>query len=462
MDKKFGSAALLAGTAAIIAGTTPATGQGLFGGGPFSFEVQSSLRVNDNLGLDDPSPGVSTLWDNTVTLGFLSETPVSQLRFDVGGTLRTALLPGTPASLAFDDPFAVFGYTLEGPNSRLDIDASYRRVNLSFLDPLSQILDEEELEDTDLIVDDGTRITTNASLRYEGGLTDPFGYGVELGHQGIRYSGTADPGLFDSWTNSAAVFTRFTLSPVAEARVSANWAQYDADDAVMTSRQTLGLTAGLTYEISPITRIDASLGYNYITETTNLPSTTVTTGLNGSFGITREMPNGSAGLVLASTQTTNGRRSSLTANRAMELPTGSLAASLGVSYGPSGDFIPVGSLVYVYAMPRGEITASLRHSASLATGGGDVVTTAASLGYRTEINALSSLSFDADFASVSDLGAADKTTLTSLRAAYSYELTPELDLSAGYEHRIRTETGMARRSSNEVFLVLDYKFDNPE
>lgn len=461
MDKKLGSAALLAGTAAIIAGTAPATGQDLFGGIGVTFGLESTLRANSNLGLDDPSPGFTTLWDNRATLGFYSETPVSELRFDIGGTLRGAALPGLPLSATFDDPFAILGYTWEGASSRFEADASYRKVDLSFIDPLS-LVEGDELDDTDLIIDDGSRITTAARLLFETGLNDPFGFGVEVGHRGLQYAGTTDPGLFDSWTNSASAFTRFEFSPVAEGRLTANWEQYDADDAIMTSRRTLGLTAGLIYEISPITTLEASLGYAHITQTTNLPSSTVMSGLSGSVGLTRTMVNGSAGLVATSNLTANGRLSTLTASRAMELPNGALDASLGVSLGPSGTFIPIGSLDYLYALPRGTITASLDRRVGIGGTGDDVVTTAASLGYTTEINRLSSLSFDADFASVADFGVApaDRTTLTSLRATYAYELAPDWDLTAGYEHRIRTETGVTRRSSNEIFVTLDYTFDN--
>lgn len=460
MEKNLGSAALLAGTAIIFTAATPSIGQDLFSGGGLSLEVNSTLRVNDNLGLDDPSPGISTLWDNRFTLGFVSETPVSEFTFDIGGTVRGAALPGLPLSATFDDPFAVLGYRFEGANSRFEADASYRKIDLSSINPLS-LIEDDELGETDLIVDDGSRATTAAWVLFESGLNDPFGFGVEVEHKGVQYSGTADPGLFDSRTNSASVFTRYRFSSVAEGRLTASWEKYDADDVTLTSRETFDLTAGLVYEFDPITTLEASLGYAYITETTNLPSTAVQRGLSGSVELTRAMPNGSAGLVFESDLTANGRRSELTASRALELPTGALEASLGVSLGPSGTFIPIGSLDYVYELPRGEITASLNRRAATNTAGNDVVTMGASFGYSTDINRLSSLSFDADFASVADFGFApvDRTTLTSLRVTYSYELAPDWDLSAGYEHRIRTETGVTRRASNEVYLMLDYKFD---
>lgn len=420
----------------------------------------SELRVNDNLGLDDPSPGVSTLWDNQLSLGFVSETPVSQLRFDIGGTVRVSKLPGQSFDATFDEPFAEASYALDGANSRFEADASYRKVDLTFADPLLLIQDSE-VTDTDLIVDTGSRVRTNARVFFEYGLTDPFGFGAELAYNGLFYTNTTDPGLYDSRTTSASAFTRFQFSPVAEGRLTASWEKYEADDAVQTERTTRALTAGLNYEIDPITTFVASLGYVDITETDNLPSTATTQGVNGAVELTREMANGSAALAFDSVLTVDGRRNTLTASRALELPTGGLEASLGVTRGPSGTFYPVGSLDYVYELPRGTITASLNHRIVTNTGGTDSARTSASLGYETEVTRVSSLSFEADFAAVADLSAApvDRTTLTSLRATYSYELTPNWDLSAGYEHRIRTETGATRRSSNEIFVVFEHKFD---
>lgn len=460
MKKNPGSAALLAGTAVVFAITAPAAGQELPGGMSVGYGLTSELRINDNLDLAKKSPGITTLWDNRLTLGIASETPVSQLRFNIGGTLRASVLPGQSLDATFDEPFAEMTYAWEGANSRFEAGASWNKVDLSFADPLSLIQDGT-LSDTDLIADRGRRITSNARALFETGLNDPFGVGAEVEYDRLQYANTTDPGLYDSRTTAASVFTRYRFSPVAEGRVTASWEKYDARDTVRTNRETLGLTAGLSYEIDPITTLEASLGYDRITETTNLPSTTTRRGFKGSVSLTRDMRNGTAGLVFESDLTANGRRSTLTASRALELPRGSLDASLGASYGPSGNFVPVGSLAYTYALPRGTITASLDQRVATNTSGNDVTTTGASLGYKAEINRVSSLAFEADFAAVADLGASpvDLTTLTGLRATYTHELTEVWDISAGYEHRIRTQTGMKRRSSNEIFVLLEHKFD---
>ncbi|MBV7379816.1 hypothetical protein [Maritimibacter dapengensis] len=418
--------------------------------------------MNDNLGLGNPSPGVSALWTNRFTMGFETGTPISTFTFNAGVSARGAALPTVPFTGLLDEPFANATYVREGVNSRLELAASYRQINLDFADPLTLIDEDDELDDTDLIIDSGSRVTTQASVLFEGGLQDPFGYGIALDHNRTTYTGTTDPALFDSMTNSAEVFTRFRFSPVLEGRLAASKTLYSANDAVMTNRDTLAATAGLTYEFDPITVFEASLGYDYITETTNVPTTTVRSGFSGSLGLTREVPTGSYGLMLDSDLSINGRRNTLTASRAYELPTGSLDASLGVTRGPSGMFFPVGSLAYVYDLPRGQITAGAQRRVTTGDALNDVVRTNLNLGYTTDINQVSSLAFEADFAAVEDFGVApvDRTILASLRATYSYELTEDWDISAGYEHRIRSDSALGRRHSNEVFVVLDYTFGN--
>lgn len=459
---KLRKTARLASTAAIISFAIPATGQDLFGGDAFTFGVNSTLRVNDNLGLNNPSSGVSALWTNRFTMGFETGTPISTFTFNAGVSARGAALPTVPFTGLLDEPFANVLYVREGANSRLEVGASYRQINLDFADPLTLIEEDEELDDTDLVIGSGSRVTTQANLLFEGGLQDPFGYGITLDHERTTYTGTTDPGLFDSMTNSAGVFTRFRFSPVVEGRLAASKTLYTANDAVMTNRDTLAVTAGLTYEFDPITVFDASLGYDYITETTNAPSTTVRSGLSGSFALSREVPTGSYGLMFDSDLTINGRRNTLTASRAFELPTGSLDASLGVTRGPSGAFLPVASVDYVYQMPRGQIVAGAQRRVTTNDTLDDVARTNVNLGYTTDINQVSSLAFQADFAAIEDYGVTpvDRTMLASLRATYSYELTEDWDISAGYEHRIRTDSTLGRRHSNEVFVTLDYTFGN--
>lgn len=459
MAEKLRKTALLTGTGVILAIVTPAAGQDSLGGIGFTYGLRSEFRMNDNLGLSDPSPGVSTIWDNRLTLGFLSETPVSQLRFNTGGTFRGAALPGQSLNATFDDPFAELGYTVEGANSRFEAEANWRRVDLTFADPLL-LMQDGALEGSDLIVDVGSRTNTGTRAMFEAGLNDPFGYGIELGYDRQTYAGTTDPDLYDSRTLSASAFTRFQFTPVAEGRLTASWQEYDADDDAQTNRRTLGLVAGLDYAFDPLTTINANLGYTWIKDSNNA-RTIVGQGVIGSIGITRDMALGAAGLEFESGFGLTERRSTLRANGTIEMPTGTLQASLGATLGPSGNFHAVGSLDLEYELPRGTITGSLSHNVSTNSSFGDVATTGAALAYRMEINQVSALAFEANFASVADLGATpvDRTALGSLRASYSYELTPQLDLSAGYEYRIRAETGSTRRSSNEIFLVLEHTFD---
>lgn len=447
MGKRHKLAAFLAGTTIIAAVSGPAVGQEMPGGVTLTFGLTSTLRVNDNLDLDPVSPGSTTLWENRLSFGYLTETQISRFSVDLGATLRAASLPGASTSADIDEPSVALRYTREGANSLFEAAANYAQVDLAFEDPLGNI------DDDGLITDSGTRTNMRTSLNFETGLNDPLGFGATLSHNTRGFSGTADPDLYDSETNSVELFTRLQFSPLAEGRLTLSRTEYDAEDVEQTERTTQSAVASVTYDINPITTLQASLGYAEIEETTNLPSMTNVDGLIAALVLTREASNGSASLELESSLDEDGRSDTIRIGRALDLPTGSLSASVGATRTPFADWGLIGSLDYARELPRGMITASLDRSF-----GGDTRTTRAGLGYTTDINPVSSLAFQLDYAETDDTVIVDTTSLSSFRATYTRELTPDWDLSAGYEYRHRTESGTASRDSNEIFLVLERDF----
>src|SRR5690606_30251261 len=89
--------ASLAGIGALAQGRTEAPNPGL------TFGFESAFRFSDNYGLDDPSPGNATLFDNTFSFGYLSETQTQVLRFDASAVARIADLPGAGTETDIDD-----------------------------------------------------------------------------------------------------------------------------------------------------------------------------------------------------------------------------------------------------------------------------------------------------------------------------------------------------------------------
>ncbi|WP_371170617.1 hypothetical protein [Aliiroseovarius sp. 2305UL8-7] len=467
MGKKTKITALLAGTTLLATGLVPviaqeaSTGDTTAGGVSMTLGVSSTLRFNDNLSLSDPSPGNTTLWDNTLSFGLLSETGVATFSFDAAGTVRTSNTPGRSTETSFDDPSVALRYQLESVDTLFSAEANYQQVSLRFEDPLLGLDDliEDGSGPEDPLSLDGVRGRANARLSFETGRTRPLGFGAAVEYEQTRYWDTTNTSLFDDDTTRAEVFTRLQFSPVMEGRVELFWEKYDelddtAPNGLRSSRETRGATASLSYEIDAITRMNASLGYTEI-DRSDAPNQD---GITGAVSITRDFPTGSLTAEFSSDINTTGRRDTVEVTGAFDLPNGSLTAGVGATRSNDGDVNFIGNLGYTHEFALGTITATLDRSYSNSDAGIENETTRAALGFDRELTPVSSIGFDLDYAEVTDIAAASTTAVSGLRATYTHELTADWGLSTGYEYRRTETTGETDRHSNELFLTIEREF----
>lgn len=459
MWKYKGRTVFLTAVATTLAVYAPASGQEAPGGLTLTFGISSSLRANDNLDLDNPSPGTSTLWDNTLSFGLLKEDQIQSIRLDLEGVVRVSNIPGGSTDVSFlDDSSAGFAYARNLGNSRLEFGADYSNSDLVFIDPLSVI---EDLDETDLIDDNGRRELISANLAFETGINDPIGFLLELDRGARRYSGTTDPGLFDTDTSTITATGRFRFSEVLEGRLIAYHNVYDAMDVPRTERTTDTISIGATYDVSPTLTIDASIGHSEVEENlTAIPSTSTEKGVVGTFALTKALANGTAGLSFDKVISITGGRSNFEVSRLLELPQGTLEASIGASRGDAGNTQAIGSIFYNHELPLGNFSATASRRYATSTLGNDTRITSATFGYNTQLSPLSGLAFNVQFSEVVDVGAGavGHSSIGSFRTTYSYELTNDWNLLAGYERRFRRSDTVPRTYSNEIFLTLEREF----
>lgn len=456
--QRTGHSVALASIICIVGGFGPAGAQvvsaqgGATGGTTLTFGVETSLSVSDNYNLSVTAPGTSTILDTTLSFGYLTETATDRFAFDIDGVLRASDIPGVGSDLRFDDANAALSYSREGANSRFSASADYNRVNLDFLDPFALAA----LNSTSLINSSGTLESINANLNFETGINGPLGFGIELSHQDDDYSNTTGAGLFDTVTDTVALTSRLRLSPVAEGRVRLSQEDYRADDATNTDRTTRALSFGVAYEVSATTLLDVSIG----TQTIDTVGGGISRGAFGTVSLTRALANGSVGVILDRSFGIEGGRTTITANRSMDLPDGTLAYSLGVTRGELGDTEVIGNIAYSKTLPRGTLTATLGRSVDSSTSGNDILSTNAALGYALALTSVSNLTLDFNYAEVENVGSgtASDTNRSSLRAAYTRELTPDWNLSAGIEHQRSVTQGTGTANSNTIFMTLGREF----
>lgn len=459
---KAGLLLALTGMATVAGGLDSAVGQdksgtGVSGGTTYTFGVNSTLRYNDNLNLDPISPGRSIIFDTRLSFGLTSETPSTRFSLALDGVLRAADLP-TGSDTRFDDPGLVLGYVHESANSRITADAAISLVNLDFLDPFEV---SDDVTGTDLIVDTGQRLTRTARVSFETGLNAPFGVIFDLGHEDVRYRDTTDPSLYDNRTNDYGITARLRLSPVADGRVVLKQEDFSGDDAAQTRRRIQEFSFGVAYAVSPVTMLDLSLGVADVRETVGVvPVTTSNRGLIGTFGLTRDLPNGTAGVLLDQEFGINGGRTTLSFSRALEMPSARLSGSLGVSRGDAGDTVIVGAVDFTQVLPNGQISLKIDRGVATDTDGNDILGTRAGLEYTLPISPVSAATFGVDYIAVANAGAgtAEEVSRTGLRASYSHSLTRDWNLTGGFEHLVRDSDVDGTGRSNSVFLRLERDF----
>ncbi|MBT8454787.1 MAG: hypothetical protein KJO15_01655, partial [Alphaproteobacteria bacterium] len=88
-------------------------------------DLESSFSIDDNKNLNRVSPGTTTNFETRLTFGIESETPRARVQLRTGGVLRFENAPDDDTS-EFDDPFVIFSYGLDGPDSRLNASLRYR------------------------------------------------------------------------------------------------------------------------------------------------------------------------------------------------------------------------------------------------------------------------------------------------------------------------------------------------
>jgi hypothetical protein len=432
-------------------------------GGPvLTFGIASTLSTTDNYNLDSNISETANLFDNRLSFGYLDRRANDVFRLDLNGVLRANEPPG--GSRTFDDRNARLDYERQGANSALSFGADYNLASVDSFDPFDDgLFEDDPLEEGDLIQDRGDREQIAARFSFETGLSAPLGFALTGRYRDLSYANTTDPDLFDTQVLNLSATTRFTLSPVTEARVVLRYEDYSAADAPRTDRQTSSVNLGLRQALSEVSTLDILLGVQEIDTKETLMGvrqSDTDTGLTASINFSRELTRGTIGTSFVVSESVNGRTATWLVSRAMPLPRGALEISFGVASDVDDSIVPVGSLAFIHEMRRSTLTASLERQVSTSSRSNELRTTRAALDYVYEINSLSDLSFSANFVDLEQAGgpAVNDTTRTELRATYSRDLTRDWRVTSGYEYRMRDEEGVGDATSNRLFLTLERTF----
>jgi len=438
----------------------PVAGQEGPGDQKFSFNLNQRIGVNDNIRLDPVSVGTTYFSDTALSFGFNSQTGIQRFDLTLDGVFRYLDDPVSGSTSGFADPSLALLYSRDSVDSRLTLTARYARPDLAFLDPFQQ----DQIDNQDLFRGDGRREDYQLGIRLETGLAAPLGFNLNLSTTGRRYSDTTDPTLFDNRTDSAALGARLQFSPVTQGRVNLSEDRFTAQDLRGTNRTTRRLTFGVVHEFSPVTTLSANIGQSEVIETFDalVGLENVTRGPVGSLALTRAVPDGAVSASLDTTLSVVGRQTNLQVGRTFELPAGGLEVSFGASKGSGFSLLPIGSIVYDATLPTGSLRASLSRGVTISsTQSRAEISTRVAVGYNFDINTVSSIALNLDYADISltGTGAGPDRTRANFSATYTRDLTRDWDIEVGYQRRYSNSSTTSSAASNLVFMSLQRDFD---
>lgn len=459
---------------AILGGTVFAQDtETLAGGLRFTLGISAGLRADENPDLSSTNPNPTIFQDTRLSFGLIKETALDTLRINFNGGLQLRQEDRGGFSSDFDDPRASINYLRQGVNSSFGVNGTFRQTRLEFFDVLvTSDLDPDSTADpdagvpvdsTELEQSTGTRLVYNLGGALELGLNDPLGLRLEARHQQRDYRDVTDPDLFDTTTDTLNATLRYDLSPVITTRLRLSHQQYTASDTQNTDRQTQEYTFGATLDMTQTLVLDVGLGHTGITTDETISGVRQSreqNGTNASVSLAQDMTNGTVALSFVRSFGVNDERDSIEVSRSLDLPRGSLDAAVGATRGSEGNAQATLRLAYVQDLARGSISATVQRNVTTNTLNEDVLTTRASLGYRTDLTAVSSLSLAFDYIRVTDggAGASGDQERATLRASYSHDLTEDVALTAGYQHRLRSEEDESA-NSNSISLSISRRFN---
>lgn len=498
---------LAAGIAGGLA-TVAASQEGL-GGKTLRLTLGQSLQYSDNIDLVANPDNDGVLRSSTrLGLSYSDVTRTQSFRFNTGGAYEI----DSDGESGLNDPFATLSYALTGANSRLNFSADYRETDLDDVFASQALIpvtdgdgDADPVPDAGTPVNDvaqienGDRINTSYGIGFETGLQSTVGLQLNFLERARRFSGVVDPDLFETRDRRADLRLTFRIDPQITARFTASGRRFTAEDTDGIDRTETSAGVGVTFNLTPVTTLDLSLGYSR-TEVERNTGDTIADGITYGGTLSRVLPNGTIGVDFSSTETTNGRRNTLRANRAMTLPRdATLSYGIGVSKTDGFSSEPLFTLAYAKPLKRGRFGLAFSQEARTDEEEDDaVILTQLSANYalalsptvnwlvsaglndvsaksdtgedRRRINLSSNLNGQINDVSSWSAGITFSETDTSsalddeeqrrygVQLAYRRALAREWDMVARYQHTSIVDSDAEDRRSNAVSLGLEKTF----
>lgn len=428
----------------------------------FSSGVNADTNRSMRIGGNDPA----TTLDTNVGLTYSARTALQSFDASLGALWRLGDAGssggnGAVNKIGLQQPKATLAYGYDDGETKLTFRGRYRKSPVNLFEPLT--LADGTVSPSDVLATTGSVLSWGAKMGIETGIHDPIGFLFSASTDRRHYLDNTDPNVYDSNHDAASATLR--IRPDTQSHIDLIFAhsRQRYQNLFRTNRNQDQLSLGYQRALSPVLTLQGAVGYSRNRSSEIISNTAVhqdSSGLFGSLGLTRALANGTASAQIASERDSYGLRNSLEIGRSLRLPTGKLDMVAGVSNRPGYGSQLIGSMSYELKGPVDSLAVSLSRNVTLDANDNDVAYTSLRLGYDHKLTPIASLklSVTANHAGNAGLGAAQGVDRQTLGVAYSYQLTPDWDLDAGYLFRHLTETGTGHASSNSVYFTIGRSF----
>lgn len=396
-----------------------------------TFGIEQGFEIGENLGLDVPATGTSAIAATRLSLSYFDSTEVERFALDLGGVLRFSETPDGSEG-GFADPSARLSYTREAANALLVVTARANQTDLSFDRDISGFIGEDgtiDLPDDFDLTGEGTRaeyvIAAELTLRRRAPLSFVLGAAYEV----TDYADTSSSTLFDEEALRLDATANLRFSAVSSGSVALGYDDIRTDDATETHRKITSLTFGYSRELSPILRVGASLGLTHTDRELLGPVNSTENETTARVEVTRD------------------------------LPTGRIGGNIGVTWPDEGGSELVGQLDWRQELPTGSISASFTQEAETTTDGETRPTSALSVNYGYDINAVSGIDFGLTYLVASGTATRNRVAESDVSITYRRALTEDWSLRTGVSYQTRDEETVGSAESPFAFLNIGRTFD---
>lgn len=426
-----GSAARAQGLANTVAAPAAISAAGETGG-VLTTTLSQSLVADSNYNLDDPSPGTSYYGDSRAALAYLKQTPTQSLALGLDTGLRALDEAGQSFEFVLASPStANFAFLQEGPNTSFDIGARIRSRRVDYTGPID--IDGPLPDDLTGFQEDSTEYRSDANLGFALGTNSPSTYEFRLAATNFDYNeDTGRENLVPRRSVQGDATWTLQITPVFATVAGLGYYWYSADNATDEELNVAEGDLGIAYTPTENLRVRGGLGYADRKRDQTIDG----------FRDTTEHDTGPV----------------VRGDFRYVLPSLTLFGDARWTSAAPQDRLS-GTLRGVYNLPRGQVTGRVFRRYGGGQGGSDSRVTGAGIGLTHELTQVSSVAFDASYATqVDEEGDDPDIDRTDLTASYIHELTPSVSAEIGYGFRHRVEDP-EDATSNRFFVVIGKTFE---